>query len=136
AAMPPLSVCIQVNVAAESAKGGVAPAALPELAAAVGRLPRLWLRGLMCILPAALERTANRRLFSAGRGCLEQLNAAGAGRAGQAGQARAPLDTLSMGMSGALAEAIAEGATCIRIGTALFGARQRTGQPTQDFETT
>jgi len=134
AAMPPLNVCIQVNVAAEAAKGGVAPAALPELAAAVGRLPRLSLRGLMCILPAGLERAANRRLFGAVRACLAQLSAAGTGGAPEAGPARASrcLDTLSMGMSGDFAEAIAEGATCIRIGTALFGPRQRAAAPTQD----
>jgi PLP dependent protein len=118
AALPSLSVCIQVNVAGEASKGGVAPAALAPLAAAIERLPRLTLRGLMCILPAALPPAANRRLFATVRACLAQLN-------DSASAAPTPrrLDTLSMGMSEDFAEAIAEGATFIRIGTALFGPR-------------
>jgi len=118
AALPALNVCLQVNVAGEASKGGVAPAALAPLAAAIERLPRLKLRGLMCILPAALGSSANRQLFAAARACLDRLNDS---RSEPAAGRR--LDTLSMGMSEDFAEAIAEGATCIRVGTALFGAR-------------
>ena len=112
AVLAPLQVCIQVNVAGETRKGGAEPSALPALAEAIGRLPRLRLRGLMCILPAGLEPARNLALFSTVRTLLQQLDD-GAGR----------LDTLSMGMSGDFAEAIAAGATQVRIGTALFGPR-------------
>jgi hypothetical protein len=118
AALPALNVCLQVNVAGEASKAGVPPAALAPLAAAVERLPRLRLRGLMCILPPALGPAANRALFAAVRACLDRLN-----DSGSEAQAGRRLDTLSMGMSEDFAEAIAEGATCIRVGTALFGAR-------------
>jgi pyridoxal phosphate enzyme (YggS family) len=108
----PLQVCLQVSIAAESGKAGVEPAALGELARAVAALPRLRLRGLMGILPANRSPQDNRRHFAALRALLEQLNASGAG-----------LDTLSMGMSADYREAILEGATLIRIGTAIFGPR-------------
>jgi pyridoxal phosphate enzyme (YggS family) len=111
-ALAPLQVCIQVNVAGETRKGGAAPSALPALAEAIAQLPRLRLRGLMCILPEGLKPERNLVLFSAARTLLQQLDA-GAGR----------LDTLSMGMSGDFPEAIAAGATQVRIGTALFGPR-------------
>lgn len=122
ASLPPLNLCIQLNIAGESSKAGVDPSALPALAAGVGRLPGLRLRGLMCILPPALGTTANRRLFAAVRAELERLNATRDGAGGR-------LDTLSMGMSGDFREAIAEGATCIRIGTALFGPREQAPPP-------
>ena len=112
---PPLNVCLQVNIAGEASKGGVTPAELPALAAAVAALPRLKLRGLMCIPPDEDDPTRQRMWFAALRHAFEQLNASGA-----------ELDTLSMGMSGDYEVAILEGATIVRIGTALFGERPRT----------
>jgi pyridoxal phosphate enzyme (YggS family) len=109
---PPLNVCLQVNIAGESSKGGVTPSELPGLATAVAALPRLKLRGLMCIPPDEDDSARQRHWFSQLRRELESLNAAGAG-----------LDTLSMGMSGDFEAAIAEGATIVRVGTALFGER-------------
>ena len=109
---PPLNVCLQVNVAGEASKGGVTPAELPELVAGVAALPRLRLRGLMCLPPDESDPERQRAWFAALRRELEALNRAGAG-----------LDTLSMGMSGDYAAAILEGATIVRIGTALFGPR-------------
>jgi pyridoxal phosphate enzyme (YggS family) len=111
---PPLNVCLQVNIGGEVSKGGVNPPELPSLAAAVGALPRIKLRGLMCIPPDEEDPTRQRMWFAAMRRALEELNAAGAG-----------LDTLSMGMSGDFEAAILEGATIVRIGTALFGERPR-----------
>jgi pyridoxal phosphate enzyme (YggS family) len=109
---PPLQVCLQVALLAEPAKGGVEPAALAELAAGVAALPRLTLRGLMCIPPPQPDIPAERAVFARLRVLKEQLNANGL-----------KLDTLSMGMSADFESAIAEGATMVRIGTALFGAR-------------
>ena len=86
---PPLNLCLQVNLAGEATKGGVEPAALPALAAAVARLPRLALRGLMCIPPEESEPARQRAWFARLRALRDELNSAGAG-----------LDTLSMGMSG------------------------------------
>ena len=117
---PPLNVCLQVNIAGEASKGGVTPADLPALAASVAVLPRLKLRGLMCIPPDEEDPTRQRMWFAALRRALEELNAAGAG-----------LDTLSMGMSGDFEAAIFEGATIVRIGTALFGERTRTTDAAQ-----
>ena len=111
---PPLNVCLQVNIAGEESKGGVTPAELPALAAAVAVLPRLKLRGLMCIPPDEDDPARQRMWFAAMRRALEELNASGAS-----------LDTLSMGMSGDFEAAILEGATIVRIGTALFGERPR-----------
>ena len=109
---PPLNVCLQVNVAGEASKGGVSPAELPALAQAVARLPRLALRGLMCIPPEETDPVRQRGWFAQVRTLQEQLNAGGC-----------QLDTLSMGMSGDFEAAIQEGATLIRLGTILFGAR-------------
>lgn len=109
---PPLNVCLQINIAAEAAKAGIAPDQSAELAAAVARLQGLRLRGLMAILPAGLAPAERRCGFAELRGLLQRLNARGAG-----------LDTLSMGMSDDFREAILEGATLVRIGTALFGPR-------------
>jgi PLP dependent protein len=109
---PPLNVCLQVNVAGEDSKGGVGFAELPALASAVAALPRLKLRGLMCLPPEEDDPARQRHWFAKVREALEQLNTAGLG-----------LDTLSMGMSGDLEAAIEEGATLIRVGTALFGPR-------------
>ena len=108
----PLNVCIQVALVAEPTKGGVAPEALAELAAAIEPLPRLRLRGLMCVPPPQADAVAERGVFARLKAALTDLNARGL-----------KLDTLSMGMSGDFESAIAEGATLVRIGTALFGAR-------------
>ena len=112
ASMPPLAVCIQVRIGDESTKAGVAQERLAELVRSVAVLPRLALRGLMCLPPEEAEPERQRRWFGQLRGLLERLNAAGH-----------RLDTLSMGMSGDYAAAIAEGATMVRIGTAIFGLR-------------
>jgi pyridoxal phosphate enzyme (YggS family) len=109
---PPLNVCIQVAVVPESTKGGVTPEQAASLAEALAALPRLKLRGLMCVPPPQPDVAAERRVFAGLRRLLEALNGAGPG-----------LDTLSMGMSGDFEAAIAEGATHVRIGTALFGGR-------------
>jgi pyridoxal phosphate enzyme (YggS family) len=109
---PSLNVCIQVALVDEAAKGGVEPAALAELAHAVAELPRLTLRGLMCLPPSLPDESSQRAMFARLRRHLEELNSQGLG-----------LDTLSMGMSADFQAAIAEGATHVRIGTALFGSR-------------
>jgi pyridoxal phosphate enzyme (YggS family) len=109
---PPLNVCIQVALVEEPGKGGVPPAGLAELARAVQELPRLALRGLMCLPPALPDEASQRAMFARLRRHLEELNSEGLG-----------LDTLSMGMSADFEAAIAEGATHVRIGTALFGSR-------------
>ena len=109
---PPLNVCLQVNIGGEGSKGGVTVAELPALAVAVSALPRLKLRGLMCIPPDEDDPMRQRMWFAAMRRAFEELKVAGAG-----------LDTLSMGMSGDFEAAILEGATIVRIGTALFGER-------------
>lgn len=109
---PPLNVCLQVNIAGEDAKAGVAAAGLPALAAAVRALPRLRLRGLMCLPPGETDPARQRHWFALVREAFDSLQAGGF-----------DLDTLSMGMSGDYAAAIAEGATFVRIGTAIFGPR-------------
>ena len=109
---PPLNVCLQVNIAGEDTKGGIAPAELPALAAAVAGVPRLALRGLMCIPPEETEPARQRSWFARLRVLKDELNAAGHS-----------LDTLSMGMSADFEAAIQEGATIVRLGTVLFGAR-------------
>jgi PLP dependent protein len=109
---PPLNVCIQVALVPEPTKGGAAPEALAGLATAIAGLPKLVLRGLMCVPPPQPNAASERAVFARLRAALEDLNAGGL-----------KLDTLSMGMSGDFESAIAEGATLVRIGTALFGAR-------------
>ena len=109
---PPLNACIQVALVPEASKGGIEPANLAELAGQMAGLQRLRLRGLMCLPPAVPDAGAQRALFARLRGLLESLNAGGLG-----------LDTLSMGMSADFESAIAEGATMIRVGTAIFGGR-------------
>ena len=112
AELPPLNVCIQVNICAEASKSGISPATVPALAAAVAEMPRLHLRGLMAIPAPARDPLRQRRFFAQLRQLQEALIHQGL-----------PLDTLSMGMSGDLEAAIAEGATIVRIGTAVFGPR-------------
>ena len=111
----PLEVCLQVNVSGEASKSGIEPNALRPLAEAVRALPRLRLRGLMAIPEPGGDITQQRRRFASLRLLLEQLNAAGFG-----------LDTLSMGMSQDLEAAVTEGATIVRVGTAIFGERKQT----------
>jgi pyridoxal phosphate enzyme (YggS family) len=109
----PLNLCIQVELVPEPTKGGVGPEEVGPLAAAAAALPRVRLRGLMCVPPPQADAPAARAVFARLRTLLEELNASGH-----------KLDTLSMGMSGDFESAIAEGATLVRIGTALFGSRQ------------
>jgi PLP dependent protein len=109
---PPLNLCLQVELIPEPNKSGVRPDALPELAAAVAGLPRVRLRGLMCVPPPQADAAAERAVFARLRALRDALNAGGLS-----------LDTLSMGMSADFESAIAEGATLVRIGTALFGGR-------------
>ncbi len=117
AAAAPLNVLLQVNVSGEASKSGVAPAQLPALAQAVAALPRLKLRGLMAIPEPQDDPVRQRAPLARMRALFEQLRADGL-----------PLDTLSLGMSADLEAAIAEGATMVRIGTAIFGARPRAPQ--------
>lgn len=112
AALPPLQVCIQVNVDGGPTKSGVSPADLPALAQAVAALPRLRLRGLMCIPDPLPDAAAMQAVFARARRLFDELRAQGL-----------PLDTLSMGMSGDLEAAIAAGSTLVRVGTAIFGGR-------------
>ncbi|MGP6459057.1 YggS family pyridoxal phosphate-dependent enzyme [Pseudomonas parakoreensis] len=109
AELPPLNICIQVNVSGEASKSGCTPADLPALAEAISTLPRLRLRGLMAIPEPTEDRAEQDAAFAAVQRLQASLNL--------------PLDTLSMGMSHDLESAIAQGATWVRIGTALFGAR-------------
>jgi pyridoxal phosphate enzyme (YggS family) len=112
--MAPLNVCIQVNVSGEASKSGVAPGDEVKLAAAIARLPRLRLRGLMAIPEPTADVTLQRRRFALLRELNDRLRARGHA-----------LDTLSMGMSDDFEAAILEGATIVRIGTAIFGARKK-----------
>ncbi|WP_443692418.1 YggS family pyridoxal phosphate-dependent enzyme [Pseudomonas protegens] len=113
AELPPLNICIQVNVSGEASKSGCAPADLPALASAIGALPRLQLRGLMAIPEPTEDRAAQDAAFAAVQRLNNDLR----------DSLNLPLDTLSMGMSHDLEAAIAQGASWVRIGTALFGAR-------------
>jgi pyridoxal phosphate enzyme (YggS family) len=110
--LPPLQVCIEVNVSGETSKGGVIPAELAALAEAVSKLPGLQLRGLMAIPAPVPDVAAQRAAFRLVQETFDALRTRGYA-----------LDTLSMGMSGDLEAAILEGATIVRIGTALFGER-------------
>ena len=110
--LPPLNVCIQVNVSGEDSKSGVAPDEVAALAQAVAALPRLRLRGLMCIPEPTDDTALLRARFAVLRRLRDELVAAGLA-----------LDTLSMGMSHDIEPAIAEGATIVRVGTAIFGER-------------
>jgi len=113
-ALGPLDICLQVNISDEASKSGITLDALPALAEAVQAMPRLRLRGLMAI-PAPTEGPeAQRAPFARLREALENLRER---------FPEAPLDTLSMGMSDDLEAAVAEGATLVRLGTAIFGAR-------------
>lgn len=108
--LPPLNVCLQVNISAEDSKSGIEPAQLPALCAEIAALPRLRLRGVMAIPAPESDFERQRQPYRSLRGAVEALG-------------RPELDTYSFGMSDDLAAAIMEGATIVRIGTALFGAR-------------
>ena len=112
AGLPDLNICLQVNISGEASKSGVTPAELPALAHAVAQLPRLRLRGLMAIPEPETELTLQRAAFAQLRALYEQLKAEGLA-----------LDTLSMGMSADLRAAVLEGATIVRVGSAIFGSR-------------
>jgi len=112
AGMAPLNICLQVNISGEASKSGVAPAELAALAHAVAGLPNLKLRGLMAIPQPAADFEQQRAPFAQLRALYEQLRADGL-----------DLDTLSMGMSADLRAAVLEGATMVRIGSAIFGSR-------------
>ena len=109
---PPLDVCVQVNASSEASKSGVGPAEAVPLARAVAALPRLRLRGIMGIPEPTEDVTRRRAQFRVLRECLDACSAAGLA-----------VDTLSMGMSADLEDAIAEGATLVRVGTSIFGER-------------
>jgi pyridoxal phosphate enzyme (YggS family) len=115
AGRPPLNVLLQVNISGEASKGGVTPAGLPALARAVAQLPRLRLRGLMAIPQPADDPAQQRCPLAAMKRLFDAQRAAGF----------ADWDTLSMGMSADLEAAVAEGATMVRIGTAIFGERNK-----------
>ena len=110
--MGPLNICLQVNISGEATKSGATPAELPELARQVAALPNLRLRGLMAIPEAQTDPALQRAAFARLRVLADSLRAGGM-----------PIDTLSMGMSGDMAAAIAEGATIVRVGSAIFGSR-------------
>jgi hypothetical protein len=110
--LPPLQVCIQVNVDGGASKSGVAPAEALALAQAVAALPRLRLRGLMCIPEPAPDFESARIVFARAKEVFDELNRAGL-----------QLDTLSMGMTADLEAAIHAGSTLVRVGTAIFGSR-------------
>lgn len=118
AGLPPLQVCVQVNISGESTKSGTAPDAALALAQSLSRLPRLSLRGFMGIAEATADVARQRAQFRILRQLLDAARSTGLA-----------LDTLSMGMSADLEAAIAEGATLIRIGSALFGPRPANIEP-------
>ena len=115
--LPPLNVCVQVNLDGEPGKAGAAPGQVVELATQIAALPRVALRGLMAIPRPTADVARQRRAFAG----LRVLAADAARHCG-------PLDTLSMGMSGDFEAAIAEGATIVRVGTAVLGARRHAGR--------
>ncbi|MBX3603773.1 MAG: YggS family pyridoxal phosphate-dependent enzyme [Piscinibacter sp.] len=112
AGLPPLQLCLQVNISGEASKSGLAPAEVPALAQAVAALPRVRLRGLMAIPEPAADTASQRMPHRALHALLESLRGQGL-----------DLDTLSMGMSADLEAAVLEGATLVRVGSAIFGAR-------------
>ena len=111
----PLNICLQVNISGEASKRGASPEELPALAREVAQLPNLRLRGLMAIPEPTTDVAQQRAAFARVRALFDALRAEGLA-----------LDTLSMGMSGDLAPAIAEGATIVRVGSAIFGKRDYT----------
>ena len=117
AGLAPLNVLLQVNISGEASKSGIAPADVQALARAVGQLPRLKLRGLMAIPEPERDAARQRAPLAAMRALFDRLRAAAF-----------DIDTLSMGMSADLESAVLEGSTMVRIGTAIFGERERRQQ--------
>ena len=117
--LPPLNICIQVNISGEKSKSGVQPSALFELASSIVGLPRLCLRGLMVIPAPVTDFEQQRQTFKAVHEIFETLKT-------ELGNPDGGMDTLSMGMSNDLEAAIAEGSTMVRIGTDIFGPRSTT----------
>ena len=117
AGLPPLNICLQVNISDETSKSGCNPQDLPALAQAVSKLPGLLLRGLMAVPEATTDTASQHAAFARLRALRDSLEL--------------PLDCLSMGMSEDLEAAIAEGANWVRIGSAIFGARHYDAPPTQ-----
>lgn len=115
--LPPLQICLQVNISGEDSKSGVAPEQVASLAATIACLPRLKLRGLMAIPEPTTDTALQRIQFRQLRELLDQLKQQGL-----------ELDTLSMGMSHDLEAAISEGATIVRVGTAIFGEREKSSR--------
>lgn len=115
--MPPLNICLQVNISGEDSKSGVRPEELADLVKAVSGMPRLKLRGLMAIPEPQSDPEKQRQPFSAMKTLFEELKHTGY-----------DLDTLSMGMSDDMEAAVQEGATTVRIGTAIFGQRHYPGK--------
>lgn len=115
ASLPPLQVCLQVNISGEASKSGITPEQLPALARAVAALPRMQLRGLMAIPEPAQDPETQRRPLRALAALMAETNR----KIGQ------QMDTLSMGMSADLEAAILEGATMVRVGSAIFGSRAK-----------
>ena len=113
AELPPLSICLQLNISGEQSKSGCTPQELPALAALCVELPQLTLRGLMVIPAASDNLNEQRKVFAQARGYFESLQ-----------KDFATVDTLSMGMSGDCEAAVAEGSTMIRVGTGIFGSRR------------
>ena len=111
--LPPLNICLQVNISGEASKSGLLPAEVEPLALAVSKLPRLALRGLMAIPEPAADLASQRQPHRALAALLAEVNQ----------QHGLQMDSLSMGMSADLEAAIAEGATLVRVGSAIFGAR-------------
>ena len=118
--LPPLNLCVQVNVSGEASKSGCRPELAADLCAAVAALPRLRLRGLMAIPEAVEDAGSARPAFRRLRELFEWIRAAGAVKP-------ADFDTLSMGMSGDFEVAVEEGATLVRVGSAIFGRREAGG---------
>jgi len=114
ASLPPLNVCLQIRIGDEESKGGIDPQQTAGLIRAISKMPRLRLRGLMTLPPPEQDLAAQRQPFRALRVLRDQL-----------ATEELTLETLSMGMSGDMEAAIAEGATIVRVGTAIFGPRNR-----------
>lgn len=112
--LPPLNICVQVNISQEQSKSGILPAELPELMDKIVELPNICVRGLMAIPQATDNKEEQQQAFAAMKTLLSQLQ-----------KTHPDMDTLSMGMSGDMDTAIAEGSTIVRIGTAIFGARPK-----------
>ena len=125
--LPPLQVCIQINIDGESSKSGVAPTEVAAMAAQVALLPRLALRGLMCIPENTTNSIANRQAFTRARAIFDHINSQKLPISPKINSEVnfVTLDTLSMGMTADLEAAIACGSTMVRVGTAIFGTRSK-----------